>query len=95
MASSSKSSPPIGAIVGGAVGGVIAIVLIAILIVLLRRRQPRQPDGPRHETYAGEQAYETKQVDPPYSANNMASSHVPSASYDQRPYSPYGNLVRG
>ncbi|QRV91997.1 transmembrane protein [Ceratobasidium sp. AG-Ba] len=99
--SSESKSTPVGAIAGGVAAGVVLLVLIVILAIAFKRRQSRASDGqpPNHETYHGDAAYQTKQVDPAYQTNNLG--HMPMSppgsapTFDQRPYSPYANVGGG
>ncbi|QRV77160.1 transmembrane protein [Ceratobasidium sp. AG-Ba] len=98
---SNSKSTPVGAIAGGVAAGVVLLVLIVILAIVFKRRQSRASSGqpPNHETYAGDAAYQTKQVDPSYQTNNLG--HMPMSppgsapAFDPRPYSPYANVGGG
>ncbi|QRV77142.1 hypothetical protein RhiJN_05157 [Ceratobasidium sp. AG-Ba] len=87
-----SNSPPAGAIAGGVVGGVTLVALLSVFVLLRKRRQLQRSTGdPSQATHAEDPMYQIKQVDPPYSVNNLGSIPIP----EQQPYGPHNNIGRG
>ncbi|QRV91971.1 transmembrane protein [Ceratobasidium sp. AG-Ba] len=83
----SSSSTPVAAIAGGAAGGVALLALLILLVIYYKRRPSRRwSDESHHETYTGEAAYSTKQVNPGY--DTTTAGHGSGQEYN--PYANHG-----